>query len=129
MKTLPSRFLAASAVPERPWWKNQNGELLRSDGKTVATIQEAIQVDYESPLPRPPYQVGQVWVLPQGEGSRTYTIVGRLEVNPKAAYWHIVGPYLPNQISDDHLCEYLVDAYLIYDPIGNKAPWAPWKLQ
>jgi hypothetical protein len=115
-------------VPERPWWSHAPTGFLRTDGKIAATIHEAAEIDYANPLPRPAFAVGQVWLMPFGEGSRTYTIGGRLEVNAKALYWNIIGPYIPHQLSDDHLQEYLVDSFLLFDPYTHKAPWAPWKL-
>lgn len=131
MKTLSSRFLVSVDVPDRPWWKKSEEVYRRRDGREAKSLQDIPEIDYNDPLPRPLFEMGQIWLLILGEGSRTYTLHGRLEVkvpNGITRYWNVTGPYMPAQVSEDQLHEYLVDGYLLYDPIGQKAPWAPWKL-
>jgi len=131
MRVFPDKFSARkeNPVPGRPWWQSIALEIsyrvVRSDGLIADNPEHAAVLDAESPLPRPPFGVGQVWALNAYDSWRVYTITGLMQFNGDKEVFNVSGPYMQPSISAGNLLEYLEHAFLLYDPIGQQAPWAP----
>lgn len=118
-------FVLPNTLSGRPWWKSTvTGHFIRADGQSAGSREEAERIDRKHPLPRPDFHTGQIWALDLYESLRIYTITGSL-LSENNDVFYVTGPYLPPSISRGQLTEYLQQAFLLFDPIGQKAPWAP----
>ncbi len=127
MKCIPASLSPCDpyTVPGRPWWKSTvTGYFIRQDGCSVCSVEETADWDEKNPLPRPEFRVGQVWALDLYNSVRTYTILGSLSSEYDDIFY-VSGPYVPPTLSRGNLAEYLAEAFLLLDPLGSKAPWAP----
>jgi hypothetical protein len=128
MQLFPDRlFVAPHPIAGRPWWSKDTllSRYTRIDGQIASTEEDAIEVDTKQPLKRPEFRVGQIWALPAYGSLRIYTISGMMALAPGQSTFYVTGPYIPPALSEGNLFEYFEHAFLVSDPLGGEAPWAP----
>jgi hypothetical protein len=115
-----------------PDWRRRDGREVSEPSQIEVAVRSATggatalsaeaqmaRIDQESPLPRPPFRAGQVWV--EGNGIQTLIIRVGMDGQP---YGLCDGEMTPvTEIDTDVLSHH---AFLVHDPIGvGDAPWAP----
>ena len=112
MKPIPDSLLPQNGpIPGRPWWSYHPVGAIRTDGQTTSTLRWAEELDEKQPLPEPRLYPGQVWASLDGSWMDTINYVSEKEV--KTSIKSTGKPILERA------------AFLIFDPIGNQAPWSP----
>lgn len=139
-KKYPGAF--SGAVVGRPWWRycypvGNLSQYVRTDGEQVVVGEESELSEYDkiTPIPRPDFRTGQIWILvDNGKILSEVTILGfegdEFYTTSDALSWSCSHPVMARHYPPhpNAFCPKipLLGYQLLFDPVcPHLAPWSP----